>query len=358
MDYPYTKNNSQYFEIQYIFIILALFSLTMKTMHEQRKYNNMGNIIIAGKNLPLTPMTKSELKGVFADAIVKFVFYKTEFQGNPLCILVSKRNKKLTPLEYKQLADRLEKIIRLPIVFLFDSLEYYERDRFIDRGVYFVVTNKYVFLPYLLINAKQSPMKKVEKLLSTAQYLLLFHLQIKEIEGLTIQEIEKLIPYKYVTLTRAITSLEQLNLCRTEKNIYRQKVIYFDCPLDKLWEQAQPFMENPIRKIWFCDHLPETPLPICGINALSHYTSINPENFRTYAIDNDKFNSLVKKNMCIGINPIEGNIKLEIWNYPPLVKENTGIVDKLSLYLTLKEDKDPRVEKELEKMLKELWLKD
>lgn len=318
----------------------------------------MDSITIAGKNLPLTPMTKLALKGVFADAIVKFAFYKTEFHGNPLCILVSKKNKKLAPLDYKQLANRLENIIRLPIVFLFDSLEYYERNRFIERGVYFVVTNKYVFLPYLLINAKQSPVKKIERLLSTAQYLLLFHLQIKDIEGLTIQEIEKLIPYKYVTLTRAITSLEQLNLCRTAKNTCRQKVIYFDCPPDKLWEQAQPFMENPIRKVWFCDHLLETALPICGINALSHYTSINPETSRTYAMDNEQFNSLVKKNMCIGVNLIEGNVKLEIWNYPPLVKENTGIVDKLSLYLTLKEDKDPRVEKELEIMIKELWLKD
>lgn len=45
--------------------------------------------------------------------------------------------------------------------------------------------------------------------------------------------------------------------------------------------------------------------------------------------------------------------RIEIWSYPPL--SVNGVVDELSLYLTLKDDEDPRVEKELENMMNKIW---
>lgn len=55
-------------------------------------------------------------------------------------------------------------------------------------------------------------------------------------------------------------------------------------------------------------------------------------------------------------NRVDGDIIIEVWKYLPLGKD--GYVDKLSLYLTLMEDLDPRVEKELEIMLNTIWFTD
>ena len=71
----------------------------------------MEQVIVAGKALELTALSKSELKGVFVDAALGYHFYKASFNGNHFCLLVSKREKKMAPLEYKQLADRLENIL-------------------------------------------------------------------------------------------------------------------------------------------------------------------------------------------------------------------------------------------------------
>ena len=56
------------------------------------------------------------------------------------------------------------------------------------------------------------------------------------------------------------------------------------------------------------------------------------------------------------IIPSRSGYKIEIWKYSPEMKiGQQGYVDRLSLYLSLREDKDPRVEKELENIIREIW---
>lgn len=313
----------------------------------------MEQIVIAGQQIGLTPMGKDELKGVFIDAILGYDFYKADFNGQCFCLLVSKREEKSTPTKYKQLSNRLEQLLACPIVFLFDRLEYYERNRLIGQGVFFVVSEKYVYLPYLIINAKDTDKKSTEVLTATAQFLLLYNLQVNSISGLTVKEIEDLVPYKYVTLTRAITVLEDLHLCRSEKGADRQKRIFFDDVPALLWQKAEPFLTTPIKKVVYCDKIESLELSICGINALSHYSNLNSETTAMYAIEESKFRRVEPSGCFVNLNPIEGETKIEVWKYPPVAENN--VVDKLSLYLTLRDDKDPRVEKELEIMISKLW---
>lgn len=54
------------------------------------------------------------------------------------------------------------------------------------------------------------------------------------------------------------------------------------------------------------------------------------------------------------INPTEGNCCIEIWQYPS-IPINEHFVDMLSLAISLQDDHDPRVEKEVELMIEKLW---
>ena len=54
------------------------------------------------------------------------------------------------------------------------------------------------------------------------------------------------------------------------------------------------------------------------------------------------------------LNPIEGQYKIECWKYHP-IESDMQTVDKISLALSLKETDDPRIEKEVETMMKKLW---
>lgn len=54
-------------------------------------------------------------------------------------------------------------------------------------------------------------------------------------------------------------------------------------------------------------------------------------------------------------NEFDGNIIIEAWRYPPVTAIGTKAewVDRLSLAISLREDEDPRVEGEVERLINE-----
>jgi hypothetical protein len=90
-------------------------------------------------------------------------------------------------------------------------------------------------------------------------------------------------------------------------------------------------LSSPIKKVVFSDSLPEDNFSISGVNALSHYSRLNPEQYGSVAIWDRDFQADAQ------YNEIEGNYRIEIWKYPTTMPNqfNDNIVDKLSLYLSL-----------------------
>lgn len=313
------------------------------------------SVVIAGQEVGLVPLKRAELKGVFTDALLQFIFYRADFQGNTFLLLATRKARKLSPLQYKNIANRIKEALGMPCAFLFASLATYERNRLIEKGVYFIVSKKYVYLPFVLINAKSEVEIQRDRLIPSAQYILLYHLQAVNLNGFTLQALVKNMPLKYVTLSRGLRQLEALQLIDIQRDKGGVKSIHFHLEGKVLWDKALPLMQEPVRIVYYADAMPSCGA-ISGINALSHYTAINPEEQQTVAVYNIDFQTLRKRLGCAGINRTDGEIKIEVWKYPPIQVGGSGVVDKLSLYLVLKNDKDPRVEKELETMINSiLW---
>jgi hypothetical protein len=49
-----------------------------------------------------------------------------------------------------------------------------------------------------------------------------------------------------------------------------------------------------------------------------------------------------------------GEVEVEVWKYNPALLSESGVVDRLSLYLLLKDYDDERVQIELEHMIHEI----
>lgn len=307
----------------------------------------MKALTIAGQKILLSPLENKDLKGVYIDALVRFNFYRGELNEHSFMLLEHKKSENLRPLQYKQIASKIGKIVSMPILFEFERLESYQRNRFIKQGVHFVVSDKYVFLPFLVINANESTPIQVDKLSPVAQYILLRQIQKDEFNGASVKDIESLTPYKYVTLTRAIRILEELELCEVTIGSDKIKTLQFSSP-QELWESAGEYLINPVSKVVYCSKADGG--VICSYNALSHYTNLNPDNIEHFAIYEKEYKEWSKG--CEDINNYEGPIEVEVWKYPSIEDK---YVDRLSLFLTLKDDKDPRVEKEIENLIKELW---
>jgi len=309
---------------------------------------------IAGKQYPLEIINYSELRKLWVEARTAFRFYSTNFKGIEFVLLEPKSSVRFTPRKLKLMAGRMNDIMGKPIVFLFESLSYVERNRLIEQDVYFIVSGKYAYLPNLLLPVRETEPVKGEKLTAVAQWLLLAYLQGLKINHKTAKELEQIAPYQYVTLTRAFRLLEGLSLCQIETDEARFRHISFGTDKRALFEQAKAFLIPPAKQRLYCDEVdcPQQ-YKISGINALSHYTSLNSEKMTTIALTTEQWKNR-KENDFINANPIEGDYCVEIWNYPP-VPTDKRYVDKLSLALSLNDDHDPRVEKEVELMIEKIW---
>jgi hypothetical protein len=315
----------------------------------------MNNIIsILDVQTELVPIQRSKLKGLNADLLLRFDYYFAVFNQQELCIIQPKRNISLTPLKYKYITDQIERNTGMPVVVLMESPAYYERERYISQGVYFIASDRYAFLPSLIANVRvKEKRKKPVKLIPPAQYLLLFYLsENKGHKKFTIRELEKIFPfYNYLAISRAIINLENLQLCKVEKDGIGTKHIYFEYSKAELWEKSQKHVSSPVKKILYSDGMPDGIFRVSGINALSHYSRLNPEPYDTVAIWDRLFSE-----SSVPCNEIEGLYKIEVWKYPTFMPEQSGskIVDKLSLYLSMKDDPDARIEKELEELIKNM----
>ena len=306
-------------------------------------------ISILGIKTELVSIQRNKLKGINVDLLLRFDYYHAVFNQKELCVIQSKNNESLTPLKYRKITEQIEKITDMPVAVLMESPAYYERERLISQGVYFVVSDKYAFLPSLIANVRvKEKRKQPMKLTPPAQYLLLYYLlDNKENKKFSIRDLELILPYNYLAISRAIINLENLHLCKVTKDNTGTKNIFFENTKGYLWEKSQKYMFSPVKKILYSDKILNGTFcfSISGINALSHYSRLNPESYDTIAIWDRKLSELPAQ--C---SDIEGVFKIEIWKYPTSMPHQSDkkIVDKLSLYLSMKNDPDARVEKELE----------
>ncbi len=317
-------------------------------------------IAILGRPIQLQERSKAQMEGATIGDLLTYKFYDGEFHGMPL-LFAEPKGKVATPRCLSVTANNLTSLLQLPIVFLLPACPAYERQRLIDKDVYFVVSEKYVHLPMLLANERVRKTKQAKTLTPVAQYLLLYHLQIGGIEGMAARDIEDKIPYSYASITLGLTCLEDLRLCKKVTEASKRKVIHFDMKGMNLWEQAQPFLVNPVEERIYCDGLlSDDSFPECGINALAHYTRLNPDPERTIMMSVKQLRNFKSSEALVRPNEFDGNIIIEAWKYPPVtaIGVKAEWVDKLSLAISLREDEDPRVEGEVERLINETEWKD
>lgn len=231
------------------------------------------------------------------------------------------------------------------------------RNRMVQMEIPFIVPQTQIFLPLALINLKEqfgAPVSVEGKPLSpAAQVIVLIQLQKGALENQSSKEISRLAGYSQASISAACTELEQHGLCRTVRKGKEQNIVFDRSPKD-LWEQALPLLKTPVRKIhwvrWGDQPVPEARL--AGITALSQLSSLADDRIPTYAL---KKASVLKAfeqghiHDCADVH--EAEARLEAWHYDPGFISGENAVDRLSLYLSLRENPDERVQSVLADMM-------
>ena len=310
-------------------------------------------ISILGSIIKLSKRGKGQLKGISVGDTLSYEFYDGEYRGLEMVFLVPK-GKKPTPRDLALADTRIGSALNLPVVFILMPCPAYERQRLIDKNVFFVMSDNFANLPMIVANERIRKSAYAKRLTPSAQYLLFYHLQVESLEGLSARDMADKMPYSYESVALALTCLSDLGLCRKMSGNGKNKNVVFDAKGRELWDVAQNYLINPVNSIVFCDELKaEGDYPVCGINALAHYSSLNKDDDRQIMVTANQYKALQRSDSMVHCNEFDGPIRIEVWKYPPVSKaaEPVSWADPLSVIVSLRDDHDPRVEGEVEYLI-------
>lgn len=266
-----------------------------------------------------------------------------------------------TPDQLKKQSQVLQEILgQVPVVYVFDTLVPWQRKRLIEKKVGFAEPFRQLYIPELFTQIRDGYSKEKAKtevgnqLKPPAQLFLLYHLQVQRLEGLLLQEIADLLNYSAMTITRSIKELFAHALLHVEGT--KEKTVFFELQGKDLWEKALPLMVSPVRETWYTDDRPNNLYTrIGGENALASYTMLAEPREHTNVTGKDTFR--ISKSQLGNLNKRYGLNKLEVWHYDPTLLSNRNEIDKLSLYLSIKDHEDERLKGALKNMINEIvWL--
>jgi DNA-binding MarR family transcriptional regulator len=287
----------------------------------------------------------------------RFAFYRTDLFGHPWTMAIENEAwETASPGEYEKQANLLRPHFEAPVVFVLDSIDSTARQRMLQKGLPFIVPGTQCYLPGALVDFRERfPRKGIQgrdTLSPAAQLVLLFHLQRKRLDGRPLNQIARDLGYSTMTLSKVKDELEEAGLCEVHRK-GRSVSLRFVPEGRELWDLAKEKLSSPVRKtLWAQWATPGYPALRAGISALSEKTMINEDRLPTYALSQVMLEGWLRKGTIIRCTDSEtATVKMEGWAYEPKLLGDNLNVDVLSLYLSLRDSHDERVQKEMEQLI-------
>ncbi len=274
-------------------------------------------------------------------------------------------------LSVKQLETQMKRatqILGLPAIVVFDQLAAYNRKRLMEKGIPFIVSDKQVYIPTYLIDLKETRSKLPDKptQLTPMGQVLLFR-SLLDREGLqslrkkSFKELASFFQVRPMQITRAAESLGRMGLIAEHAG--KEKFIRFIKEGRALWEEVleRDMLIDPVMRRVYLENPAGEDLPMSGGTALSAYTDMNPPRQISRAIYRKAFHPDRQEEQGYQVEGTDAPYCLELWKYDPRWLMNvpglpTGVVDPLSLYVSLRHEKDARVEMAVQQLINQaIW---
>ncbi len=259
----------------------------------------------------------------------------------------------------------LKEIFNKTVILILENVVSYNRGRLIKKRVNFIVPGKQLFLPEMLVDLKERDLVRIssnekQNLIPSAQVIVLYQVlglsKYWDLEKKSYKEIASKLNYSPMAISKAVNNLQALDLITIAGK--KEKYIQFKYKKVELWKKIEEnsMWNYPVFKRVYVDELPMGMTTwYCNTSALPEYSDMNQSRQNYVAIGRSEYNKLDKQSLFINANPTEGVYCIEVWKYNPgnltySAKIDELIVDPLSLYLTLKNTPDERIEMALDQI--------
>jgi DNA-binding transcriptional ArsR family regulator len=244
-----------------------------------------------------------------------------------------------------------------PVAFVFERITPRTRQRMVSEGLSFVVPGNQVYLPALGVNLReryQTRMQTTDRLRPSAQVLFLHVLTNRSPASGTPSGSARRLGYTAMAMGQALNQLEDAKLVNVHKEGRERLFELAGEPAD-LWQRAQPLLASPIsRRRYLVGVAPSGRIGLAaGLSALTTYSALAEPTVPVVALERVNTKSLLDAH---GVQELptadEAELEVEVWSYEPGLLSEGPAVDRLSLYLSLRDDTDERVHSALDEMMR------
>ena len=288
----------------------------------------------------------------------RYRFAKAELLGLRALLVIDANPEEQSPATVRKHLDMLQTKQPAELIYVRARVTAYNRKRLIEQKVPFIVPGNQMYLPMLAIDLREHfrRIREEAPTFSPSTQVVVLHAMLRDAGQVLIpSEMAPLLGYSAMTMTRAFDELETAKLAEVTVR-GRERCLRFIGDRREIWEKAQPFLRNPVSKRLFIRRIDGAEgATHAGLTALAHYSMLAPPAYTTYALSREEWKTLRQQHKIIEVPVQDPDVsEIEVWWYSPARFAEHGMVDQLSLYLSLKADHDERTETALEEMMEKI----
>ena len=288
----------------------------------------------------------------------RYRFAKAELLGVRALLVIDANPEEQSPATVRKHLDMLQTKQPAELIYVRARVTAYNRKRLIEQKVPFIVPGNQMYLPMLAIDLREHfrRIREEAPTFSPSTQVVVLHAMLRDAGQVLIpSEMAPLLGYSAMTMTRAFDELETAKLAEVTVR-GRERCLRFIGDRREIWEKAQPFLRNPVSKRLFIRRINGAEgATHAGLTALAHYSMLAPPAYTTYALSREEWKTLRQQHKIIEVPVQDPDVsEIEVWWYSPARFAEHGMVDQLSLYLSLKADHDERTETALEEMMEKI----
>ncbi len=306
-----------------------------------------------GAKILLSPWPDSGRLAPFLQQL--YGFWRTQIMSTPCLLMVDKGHEEQAATVIGKHMAQVRAKWDGAVVYVRDHVTPYNRRRLLEQKIPFVVPGNQMYLPMVGVDFRERFRRPIEvsAKFSPATQVTVLHWLLKGTDKpLTPTQTAQQLGYSAMTTTRACTELEATELVKVERH-GKERLLTFIGPKREVWAKAQPFLRTPVTKR-VCIHQ-QQPCPEdiqAGLTALTHYSMLAAPARPVVAVYGQDQKALPRWHNKASIPSQDPEaLEIEVWRYRPDLLASEGVVDPLSLFLSLKDNQDERVQAALEEMI-------
>ncbi len=300
---------------------------------------------------------KTKVKGMALYMTAGREFFMADVEGLSFLLVKISSDDRFGAIALEKQLAALKIAMECEVAIWFESLTKLQREALLKRHIPFIAGSDQIYLPFLGImlrnNLKTMNNVVADKMMPATQCLFLYLLYSHQHEYVLKKQAAEELGLTRTSITRASEQLKAMELI-TEEHCGKEVRMKTVATGYKLYSLARDYLITPIQRRMYVEKTDETEmLAVAGESALSEVSMLGEPKIAIRATF--KSDEIVKglKEVDIKWQESIDTVMVEVWKYNPMLFAKDGLVDLVSMAMSLSDTDDERVQGELERYMEE-----